>query len=266
MTSGPQHPEASFWGAFFAFGLVIFSGNLEAACPAPLENTQTATVRFVSDGDTLVLSDQRRVRLIGINAPELGHKGNSHQPLAIRARDRLRSLLFNSNNRVTISLGQEKQDRHGRWLAHLYLPDGRHLGEQLVREGLGWVVAVAPNISRADCLKAAENDARQDQLGIWTVPEYRPLESARLKLRTRGFRTVQGRIREIRDRSSALWIQLDGRFSIRIAKSALANFTAPPDRHWTGRKIAVRGWLYAHRGELHVNLEHPAALDILASE
>ena len=104
-------------GAFFVCGLVFFAGDLFADCSAHQANLEPATVRYVSDGDTVVLTDQRRVRLIGINTPELGHKGNPNQPLAIRARDQLRALLFTENNRVKLRLGKEKQDRHGRWLA-----------------------------------------------------------------------------------------------------------------------------------------------------
>lgn len=265
MTNWPQHLKASFLGAFFVCGL-IFSEIIFADCHAHLNNSESATVRFVSDGDTVVLTDQRRVRLIGINTPEMGHKGNPDQPLAIRARDRLRALLFTGNNLVKISLGKEKQDRHGRWLAHLYLPDGRHLAEQLIREGLGWMVAIAPNTILADCLKKAENAARKSRLGVWAEPTYIPIEAASLKLRTRGFHLIQGRIRQLRVRPTALWLQLDGRFSIRIPKTVLVDFRSPPDNSWLGRKIAVRGWLYANRGELHVNLEHPAALDIVNAE
>lgn len=261
-----QHVKASLQGAFFICGLALYSQATQADCPVNTANRETARVRFVSDGDTLVLADQRRVRLIGINTPELGHKGNPDQPLAIRARDRLRTLLFTSNNRVSLSPGQEKQDRHGRWLAHLYLPDGRLLAEQLIREGLGWMVAIAPNTLLADCLKKAENDARKSHLGIWAEPAYAPIESANLKLRTRGFHLIQGRIRQLRVRPTAWWLELDGRFSIRIPKTVLADFRPPPDNSWLGRKIAVRGWLYTHRGKLHVNLEHPAALDVLKAE
>ncbi len=264
MTNRLQNLRASFWGAFFVCGLQLFPRVGLADCPMALDTNAAVTVRFVSDGDSVVLTDQRRVRLIGINTPEMGRKGQPHQPLAVRARDRLRALLFTGNNRVTINLGQKKQDRHGRWLAHLYLPDGRHLGEQLIRDGLGWVVAIAPNVTFASCLKTAENTARKANRGIWSEPAYTPVESASLKLRSRGFHSVQGRIRQVTIRPTARWIKLDGRFSIRIPKSALVNFKSRPDSHWVGRKIAVRGWLYASRGELHVNLEHPAALDIIS--
>ena len=258
--------KASHRDAFFVFGLLFVTDTLFAACPAPPAGNEHAIVQFVSDGDTVVLGDQRRVRLIGINTPERGHKGQPNQPLAIRARNRLRQLLFNSDNRVMVKIGLEPQDRHGRWLAHLYLPDGQHLGEQLIREGHGWVVAVAPNITAADCLKTAENEARKSQQGVWSEAAYTPIKSTALKLRTRGFHFIQGTIQQIQDRPTARWLILNGRFSIRIPKPALTFFNIPPDRSWIGRKITVRGWLYAHRGKLHVNLEHPAAMDIIPLE
>ncbi len=250
-------------GAFLLSGLLMSVSAAYADCPPSRHSDKPVSVRYVQDGDTVILSDQRRVRLIGINTPELGHRGQPNQPLAVRARDRLRQLLFNSDNRARLRPGPEDHDRHGRSLAHLYLPDGRLLSEQLVREGLGWMVAVGANVNAADCLKTAEKQAKQAHLGVWSITDYQAKDSARLKLKTRGFQRIKGRIIQVIDRPAARWLKLQGRFAIRIPREALARFPSAPTAAWTGRLVAVRGWLYASRGELRVNLQHPAALDIL---
>ena len=61
-------------------------------CVTP-PNLEKATVRYAIDGDTVVLTDGRHVRLIGINAMELGHAGAADQPYATAARGALAKLL-----------------------------------------------------------------------------------------------------------------------------------------------------------------------------
>ena len=50
-------------------------------------------VRQVIDGDTLILADETRLRLIGLDAPELGREGRPDKPWARTARQRLASLV-----------------------------------------------------------------------------------------------------------------------------------------------------------------------------
>src|SRR3546814_12589758 len=91
------------------------------------------------------LVDGRSVRLIGINTPELGRDGRKAEPFALAARRRLQALVQASDGRVGLVLGQERHDRYGRTLAHAYDAQGRNLEAVLLADGLGFMVAVAPN-------------------------------------------------------------------------------------------------------------------------
>ena len=71
--------KASRVGAFFVSALL--AAELAAQCPAP-GSTQAVRVTRVVDGDTLHLADGRKARLIGLNAPELGRRGQAAQPFA----------------------------------------------------------------------------------------------------------------------------------------------------------------------------------------
>ena len=88
----------------------------------------------VVDGDTLRLG-QRRVRVTGINAPELaGARCPAERQLAERAADRLTELV-NAGGFEMVAHRFNMVDRHGRELRVLRRGD-RSLGSQLVREGL----------------------------------------------------------------------------------------------------------------------------------
>lgn len=131
-------------------------------------------VRRVIDGDTLRLADGRSVRLIGINAPEIGRKGKRSEPMAETARRRLKALVRESGGRVSLVAGREAHDKYGRTLAHVYAGSGDNLAARLLSEGLGYRVAVAPNNRLVACQRRAETSARQAGIGLWRSRRWSP--------------------------------------------------------------------------------------------
>jgi endonuclease YncB( thermonuclease family) len=105
---------------------------------------KTFKVVSVIDGDTLDVSapdgnsPTTRVRLLGIDAPEM--HGENHQPayFAREATDFARKLA--SGTQVTLYLDQDGPTRgkYGRLLAYVTLPDDRVLNEVLVEEGYAY--------------------------------------------------------------------------------------------------------------------------------
>ncbi|HWV07994.1 MAG TPA: thermonuclease family protein, partial [Pseudomonas sp.] len=126
--------KASQVGAFFVSALFLLPA--EAYCPAPA-TLNSAKVQRVVDGDTVRLQDGHSIRLIGLNAPEMGRQGRSAEPFAEAARKRLAALIAANDGQVGVQLGREAKDRYGRTLAHLYDREGRNLEAQLLAEGLG---------------------------------------------------------------------------------------------------------------------------------
>jgi endonuclease YncB( thermonuclease family) len=256
--------KAPWTGAFFVL-LCWQQPALAGACAAPAGG-EAVQVRYVYDGDTLVLANDRKIRLIGINTPEAGQDGQPPQALAIEARDRLRRLLFAQGNAARAVYGQEDRDRHGRYLANLWLADGKNLSAELLREGLGWAVAIPPNTRFLDCYLESEQSARAAAKGVWGHPDYAVRSSAQLNLRSKGFQLVEGRVVRINHGGGAIWVNLEGRFAVRIPDQDLRWFSHPPDSSWTGKQVQVRGWLYAVKGELRVTVRHPAALEVLSKD
>ena len=253
--------KAPWYGAFFVLALWL-SGAAASEC-APPPNTERVQVRYVHDGDTLTLRDNRKIRLIGVNTPEVADRDRPAEKLALRARERLRQWLFTQGNQARLLYGREKRDHYGRLLAHLWLPDGSNLTAKLLREGLGWAIVIPPNTRFLDCHLEAEQSARQASRGVWGLAEYAPAESRRLELRDSGFRLVRGRVVRVNHGAHATWINLEGRFAIRIPDDDLHWFRQRPGTRWLGKRVEVRGWLNPIKGELRVTVHHPAMIRLL---
>lgn len=228
---------------------------LSAAVAAPAE---TAAVRYVTDGDSLVLSDGRQVRLIGINAPEFGKDGAPHQPLAQPARERLAQLI--GKQRITLAPEQERRDHYGRLLARVILPDGSDAGERLLREGLAWVIAIPPNLEKLAVNQAAENEAHAARRGVWNEPAYAPKAAEQLTMQDTGFQLVEGRIRRSGEGRRLVYLDLAPQLSLAIPRADWKMYFKGRPADWVGRRVMARGWVTASKDRLRLRLSHPAML------
>jgi len=115
----------------------------------------------VHDGDTVNCVDhdkvQCKVRLVGIDAPEIG------QPFGTVSRDRLRALVL----RKSVTIQDAGKDRYGRTLGTLEI-DGQDVNRQMVRDGLAWHYT---RYSDDAGLAAAEREARAAGRGLWRDPQ-----------------------------------------------------------------------------------------------
>lgn len=136
--------------------------------PGPQGHRETVTVKRVLDGDTFDLTDGRRIRMLGIDAPEVAHEDQPAQPYSKEATDWLRSRIEGA--RVSLRIDSAKKDRYGRTLAWVYDEHGKMLNEELLAEGL---VRLLPDFGLpADLepqLRQAESEARILKKGLWSA-------------------------------------------------------------------------------------------------
>jgi micrococcal nuclease len=137
--------------------------------------------RYVSrvvDGDTLKLSGGERVRLIGVDTPEVhysekllrdskrnGRDAAAIQAMGARASEFTKSLV--SGRKVRLEFDVERRDRYGRLLAYVYLEDGTFVNARIIEEGYGQVMTIPPNVKYADRFLELQRDARQARKGLW---------------------------------------------------------------------------------------------------
>jgi endonuclease YncB( thermonuclease family) len=216
----------------------------------------------VFDGDTLALGDGRKVRLLGINTPEIGHDGKPSEPYAVEARALLERFA-GPDTRLFLRLDTERHDRYGRLLAHVFAEDGSNLQALLLAAGYATTLVVPPNEWSLDCYAAVQMRARTGGAGIWSDSRYQPVPAGELADSTRGYRLVIGRVQRVGESRGNLWLNLAPHVAVRIRKDDLIYFGALDPRTLAGRRLEVRGWINRRRGELRITVRHPAALTIL---
>ena len=131
--------------------------------PASSGRAESGIVAYVNDGDTLRLTDGRRVRLLQIDAPELHGDcfGKASLSALLRVTPKGTRVRLESDPRL------DARDGYGRLLRYLFV-EGRNVNLELVRKG-----AASPYFYRkqrgryADDLLDAVVRARSEKRGYW---------------------------------------------------------------------------------------------------
>lgn len=128
----------------------------------------------VVDGDTLRVAtpagrDLGRVRLLGIDAPEVEHPPDPAECYGATATRTLAALVPEGTNVVLVEdPTQDSRDVYGRLLRYVDR-DGRDVSRQLLQDGAVGLYDARPEIIRADDYTAAAEEAREAGRGLWGV-------------------------------------------------------------------------------------------------
>jgi endonuclease YncB( thermonuclease family) len=246
-------------------GLAPLSASADS-CPATQADTSgpALKVKYVHDGDTLVLRDGRKVRLIGIDTPELARKQQPAQPYAIAARDRLRQLVADSNATIRLQIGNEPHDRYRRLLAHVFDTRGNNLNASMIQHGLAIAFTTPPNTGWSDCYHQLDRSAMSEQTSLWAQPRYRPVDSADILDTTTGFHRIRAHIDRVKKSSRGIWL-MAGALGIHIRARDFKYFDLNRLHSLAGKTILIRGWLrkdrYKPGSRRYLALRHASAIE-----
>lgn len=145
--------------------VVLLCAALSFAAPPPRVRV---TVERVTDGDTLVVTSENgtrlRLRLLGIDAPEIAHGALLGQPYGLEARQYLARLVINRPVQVEMF----GPDVYRRILAVVWAAD-TNVNVEMVRSGFAEIYRRAR--CRAYCreLSDAEVQAQRGRVGMWML-------------------------------------------------------------------------------------------------
>jgi endonuclease YncB( thermonuclease family) len=247
--------------------IVLFAPAANAddkpACTMTL--IETAHVRAVKDGRTLVLDDGREVRL---GAIEVARKDGA---------EALRSLVSGKDVEL-LRLGPDA-DRYGRIVAIVALPGpsaeiAQSVQGVLLEQGHARVAARIGGRACANALFEAERKARTARLGIWADPAYlvQNAENSAAILKAKGhFAVVEGTVDSVRESGGTIYVNF-GRhwaddFTVTVPKREERKFAAYGLnlRKLAGRTVRIRGTI-EERGGPWIEATAPEQIETTENE
>ncbi|MCK9605147.1 MAG: thermonuclease family protein [Methylomonas sp.] len=211
-------------------------------------------VEKVFDGDTILLSNGQKVRLLGVNTPEIAGRHKNAEAGGEQAKAWLRQRI--EHKKVRLEVDVEKHDKYQRSLAYVFAEDKRHINLELVRLGLAAVNIYPPNLKYLGALLEAQQNAEQAKLGIWGLQSYAPRPFRVLNAENyKGWKRVTGRIRALKQTAKYSYLQFSDNVSVRIENKNQRLF--PPLRNYVGQAIEARGWVAKSKDRFALQVRHP---------
>jgi micrococcal nuclease len=137
------------------------------------EVNQPGLYRIVhyDDGDTIAVDmngTTETLRFVGVDTPETHDPRKPVQCYGPEAAAFTKKLISEAGNKVRLSSDPEStnRDRYDRLLRYIYLPDGRLVQDELVRNGYAFYYPYFP-FTKAERFKAEQDEAKQAKRGLW---------------------------------------------------------------------------------------------------
>ncbi|WP_424449242.1 thermonuclease family protein [Microbacterium arborescens] len=158
---------------------IVLAGCTPAPIGTPIPNGAPvvlgirAEVTAVVDGDTIDVRTglgTERVRIIGIDTPEIGRDGAADECYAQEAREYVNDALYGRTVELYPDPTQDDADRYGRLLRHVIVDD-RSIAEDAIAAGMGYEYTYDAPYGGQDVHKAAQDAAAAAGAGLWSACE-----------------------------------------------------------------------------------------------
>ncbi len=126
------------------------------------EFEQVTIVRII-DGDTIVDDKDRKIRLIGINTPELNNNDINYC-FAVKSKNVVSSLVLDKS--IKLEKDVSDIDKYGRLLRYVWFDD-KMLNKILLEEGYAQVSTYAPDVKYQEMFLDTQKKAKNNKVGLW---------------------------------------------------------------------------------------------------
>lgn len=136
-------------------------------------------VTKVFDGDTLRLANGEKVRLLGIDAPEMYESEKLYRDIQTTGQDMQTIMALGRESyqftkqlvegkRVQLEFDVERKDKYGRLLAYVFIPMNElFLNAEIIKQGYAQPMIIAPNLKYGDYFQGLYYEARENKRGLW---------------------------------------------------------------------------------------------------
>lgn len=239
---------------------------------------RTERVTEVIDGDTFTTDKGSRVRLLGINAPEL------HEPGGDIARQLLAGLIM--GEKVYLEKDMTEKDDYGRLLRNVFVA-GKFVNAEMVQMGCAEIRSYPPDTLYADTMRELEKHAIRNRCGLWAFAVFQISDTTGIKSVEPGESSgevgviswrdaaeyygrtmiVEGKIVATYNTGKVCFLNFhkDWRhyFTAVIFAGDFDKFPAQPEDHYLGRVVRVRGLMKEYRGKPEITLKSPSQIEII---
>ncbi len=164
----PKFARAALWATLPA-SLAVLSSCTIAQPDNTAAPSTSATVVAVVDGDTLdveTVDGEQRVRIIGIDTPEINRDGGEDDCYAQEARDYLDGLAYGQTVELAADATQADVDAYGRQLRHVTV-DGQNVALAILSDGFGYEYTYDQAYEGQASYRDAEATAQAGGVGLW---------------------------------------------------------------------------------------------------
>jgi micrococcal nuclease len=159
------------WSELGGFNDIFFTS--EYSPDTKQSKIEKARVSRVVDGDTVELSDGRKIRYLNVDTPETVKPDTPVKCFGPEAKKKNQELV--ENKEVWMTFDKEKQDRYGRDLRYLYTNQkdaedqnvAKSINSFLVRNGYGRAVSYSPNTTFKKVFEEWMAQAQTNKSGLW---------------------------------------------------------------------------------------------------
>jgi micrococcal nuclease len=155
--------------------LAVGASQLDPSATPKLINVQPGYYRVVEffDGDTIAVDmngANEKIRLIGVDTPETHDPRKSVQCYGKQASEFTKNLIGNNPVRLEADPTNQNRDRYNRLLRYVYLPDGRLVNGELIKQGYGFAYTSFP-FQKLEEFREFQRQAQEQSQGLWSTCE-----------------------------------------------------------------------------------------------
>lgn len=138
--------------------------------PTLILNQDFYPVIKVVDGDTIdveIDNQVKRIRIIGINTPEVADPRKTVECFGKEALNKAKEILTGKKVKLEEDLTQGNADKYGRLLRYVFLEDGTDFGLLMIKEGYAYEYTYNIPYKHQQKYKKAQKEAQENKKGLW---------------------------------------------------------------------------------------------------
>lgn len=159
---------------FIVVGLTLVGQQLgwfdEAAKQVQQNDPGLYAVTRFSDGDTITVDmngTKETIRMIGVDTPETHDPDVPVQCYGPAASAYTKNLIGKNKVRLEADPTNQNRDRYDRLLRYVYLPDGRLVQAEIIKNGYGFAYTLFP-FTKSKEFVSLQEQAKGQNKGLWS--------------------------------------------------------------------------------------------------